>query len=177
MDKYKVIKNFLTKEEIGLLKIYCDISHRFNYTQFDQQQNNIGDTAFYADYLMESLMLNKKKIMEEHLKFKVLPTYSFWRMYTQGAELVKHKDRPSCEYSVTIQIGHDPKHKWSIFIEDKEITLDDGDAVIYKGCEVEHWREPYEGDWHAQVFLHYVKEDGPNKDWVMDKRSYWGTQK
>ena len=27
--------------------------------------------------------------------------------------------------------------------------------LIYKGCHVEHWREPFEGEICAQVFLHY----------------------
>ena len=35
-----------------------------------------------------------------------------------------------------------------------------GDMVIYKGCELEHWREPFEGNNHAQVFLHYNIKNG-----------------
>ena len=46
----------------------------------------------------------------------------------------------------------------------KKINLKPGDGVIYQGCEVEHWREPYEGDYHAQVFLHYVDANGKYAD-------------
>ena len=27
--------------------------------------------------------------------------------------------------------------------------------LIYKGCDVEHWRESFEGENCGQVFLHY----------------------
>jgi hypothetical protein len=49
--------------------------------------------------------------------------------------------------------------------------MDVGDAIIYKGQEKVHWREPYkEGKWQAQVFLHYVDANGPNAEWKYDKR-------
>jgi hypothetical protein len=30
-----------------------------------------------------------------------------------------------------------------------------GDMIIYQGCELEHWREKFEGENCGQVFLHY----------------------
>ena len=49
--------------------------------------------------------------------------------------------------------------------------LEEGDAVLYKGCEVDHWREPYtEGTKLAQVFLHYVDANGPYTEWKNDKK-------
>jgi len=40
---------------------------------------------------------------------------------------------------------------------------------------VEHWREEFKGDWHAQTFLHYVDKNGPNQQWARDKRILLGT--
>ena len=46
-----------------------------------------------------------------------------------------------------------------------------GDAVVFKGRELFHWREPYiEGAWQVQIFLHYVNADGPFKDLKYDGR-------
>ena len=45
--KYKLIKNFLTKEEIKLLTDYCRIKHRINFDSFDYQQNDNGDTFLF----------------------------------------------------------------------------------------------------------------------------------
>jgi hypothetical protein len=170
--KYKLIKNFLSEEEINLLKIYCRIKHRLNFDSFDTVQNNNGDTFYYGDAVMESLMISKLKLMEKETGLTLSPTYSFWRLYTMFADLKKHKDRPSCEISVTVMIGSDGT-KWPIFMEGNEIELQPGDAVVYSGCELEHWREEFKGDWHAQCFLHYVDANGPYKDFKIDKRNFF----
>ena len=39
--------------------------------------------------------------------------------------------------------------------------LEVGDMLVYSGCELEHWREPFEGDVCGQVFLHYNHVNGP----------------
>ena len=97
-------------------------------------------------------------------------------MYTQFADLMKHKDRESCEISVTIQIGSDGSD-WPIFIDGKPISLEQGDAAIYLGVELEHYRNELEGKWHAQTFLHYVDKNGPYADWYLDKRPILGADK
>ena len=173
VEKYIVVKNILTKEELDLLKSYSRIKHKINFDSFDFNQSDNFDTMFYGDPVMEALMLQKQKILETKTNLELLPTYAFWRMYTSFADLKKHKDRPSCEISVTIQLGSDGT-PWPIYMEDKSILLEDGDGVIYKGCEIEHSREEFQGDWHSQVFLHYVDKNGKNTEWVKDKRIYWG---
>ena len=110
--------------------------------------------------------------MEKVTGKKLLPTYSFWRMYTYNADLKKHKDRPSCEISATVNISNDGT-KWPIFMDNKPFNLEPGDAAIYLGCEIEHWREKFKGDYNAQVFLHYVDAFGKNTEYLMDKRINW----
>jgi hypothetical protein len=176
--KYKLIKNFLTIDEIKLFTNYCRIRHRINsdINNFDYQQNDNGDTYFYADPLMESLMINKLDLMQKETGLELLCTYAFWRMYTLNADLKKHKDRQACEISVTVMIGSDGT-KWPIYMDETEINMEPGDAAIYLGCEIEHWREEFKGDWHAQTFLHYVDKNGINKEWTKDKRLLYGSQK
>ena len=171
--KYKIIDNFLSKEEIDLLDKYTDMKHRTNIKNFDTVQSPVMDSRFYGDPLMDSLMLSKLNLMEKETGKKLLPTYAFWRMYTKFADLKKHKDRPACEISVTVNIGSDGT-AWPIYREGNKVELKSGDAVIYLGCELEHYREEFKGDWCAQVFLHYVDEKGKNSEWHMDKRMYWG---
>ena len=118
---------------------------------------------------MESLLLKKKKLMEKECKLSLLPTYSFWRMYTRFADLKKHTDRPSCEISATIQISSDGA-EWPVYMDGNKFILENGQALIYLGEEVEHWREEFKGDYHAQCFLHYVKSDGKYTDFKFDKR-------
>jgi len=173
--KYILIKNFLDEKQKNLLFHYCRIKHLNNTTSFDTVQNNNFDTHFHGDPLTDSLLLTKRKIIEKESGLELLPTYSFWRMYSYGSDLKKHTDRESCEISVTFNIAADVL--WPIYMGGKAVFLEPGDGVIYLGCEVEHWREPFEGDYSAQCFLHYVDKNGPNTEWYRDKRRYIGEPK
>mgnify|MGYP003629903339 FL=1 len=174
--KYKLIKNLISKQEVSLLSPYCEIKHRSNFEEFDTKQSNISDTGFYGDPIMDSLMLKYCKKISIITNKKILPTYSYWRMYTKGAVLKKHTDRSSCEISVTINIATDGT-KWPMFIEGNSVDLEPGDGAVYLGCELTHWREEFKGDYQAQAFLHYVDSSGKNKDYFMDKRELWGTKR
>jgi hypothetical protein len=173
--KYKIIKNFLTQEEIDIAKKYFIMKHRVNFTEFDESQmaTSTCDSYWYGDPFAESLLLTKLKKMQEECGLELNPTYAFARVYTYLATLNKHKDRPSCEISVTVMIGSSGE-KWPIYMDGKELNLNPGDAAIYLGCEVEHWREEFKGDWHSQVFLHYVDKNGPYASHIADGRSFWG---
>ena len=121
----------------------------------------IPDTySHYADIAMETLLENLKPLMEKESGLKLNETYSYARIYKKGDVLERHKDRYSCEVSTTLNIGGD---EWPIYLEPSgeegkegtKIILNQGDMLIYKGCDVEHWREAFEGENCGQVFLHY----------------------
>lgn len=90
----------------------------------------------------------------------------------------RHRDRPSCQYSVTICIQKD-KTSWPIYIENYQgkehcIDLEPGDMLIYHGDQLTHWREEYKEQKHIQAFLHYVDAHGQYKDYLYDKRPLLG---
>lgn len=125
------------------------------------------------DSLLEQLLPNVELVCGKNL----FPTYAYARLYSPDEKLDIHVDRPACEISATITLGFSGG-VWPIFMgnEDKsqcsEIKMNVGDAVVYKGTDVHHWRDAYkEGEWQAQVFLHYVDADGPNAEWKFDKRA------
>ena len=168
--KYKLVKNFLTKKELEIGSYYLHLKHKRNETEFDFDQSNNADPSFYGDCFIDTLMMKKLNLMEKETGLKLFPTYSFSRVYTYNAELKKHKDRPSCEVSVTVMWDSDGTD-WPIFIENNSFNMQPGDGVIYLGCEVEHWREHFTGDYHIQSFMHYVDKNGPYKDYKYDKRT------
>lgn len=143
------------------------------------QSRNQGDSQFVpgslgnlnSDLPFETLLKIQKLKVEELTGIELCPTYSFARLYTTGNELPKHKDRPACEISVTAKLGDTENYNWPIFIDGTKIELNVGDAVIYKGCEVMHWREKHEvpGYYLGQVFLHYVDKNGAYSDYRYDK--------
>jgi hypothetical protein len=133
------------------------------------------------DKLLEALV----PYFEEKSGLKLYPTYSYARLYNQqGEELKNHRDRPACEISASITLGFEG-NVWSIYMGDHEdktnslkIDMAIGDAVMYRGCDKYHWREAYvEGQWQAQVFLHYVDANGPHAEWKYDKRESLGISK
>lgn len=174
--KYKKIKNLLSQDEVSLLRSYTKIKHRTNKGNFDNKQNNNWDTSFYADPIMESLMLIKKKKIEEVTGLKLHCTYTFWRMYSYNADLKEHKDRPACEISCTVMIGSCGV-PWPIYMDGEPIDLEPGDGAVYLGREVKHWRKNFAGDWQSQVFMHYVDAQGPYRNEIVDGRCMFGTQK
>ena len=155
-----------------------------------------GTYSKYADWAMETLLLYMIPIMKAKTGLDLVPTYSYTRLYEKGNKLKRHRDRPSCEVSTTLHLGGD---EWPIFLdpsggkyiidEYKEIhkpgapkgikvDLKVGDMLIYAGCELEHWREPFEGKICSQVFLHYNHANGPYaKTNLYDKRPLLGVPK
>lgn len=93
----------------------------------------------------------------------VFPTYTYARIYKKGNVLEKHTDRPECEISLTIHLQGDKE--WPIYMEKPNgevvgVVLNQGDAVLYLGCDTPHWRNAYDGEEYGQVFLHYVLSNG-----------------
>lgn len=104
----------------------------------------------------------------------VLPTYTYARVYKNGATLEGHTDRSECEISLTINLDGD--EDWPIWIETPDgkevrVSLKPGDAMIYLGCTARHWREEYTGNWYTQCFLHYVRSRGDRALSVFDSQN------
>jgi hypothetical protein len=173
--KYKLIKNFFTNYEVDLCSDYMGLQHRTNNTKFDFNQSH-GDTAFYGDMLFDVLLMRKTKVLESEINIKLLPTYSFWRCYSYNSILKNHKDRPACEFSVSVHIDSSGE-RWPFIVDGKEFYLNQGDGLFYKGNEVFHSRPTFYGDFYLQTFLHYVNAEGEFADHIRDKRSYLGTPK
>jgi len=133
--------------------------------------------SHYSDLVMETLLMKLQNLMEKKTKLKLYPSYSYARIYKKGDELKRHKDRLSCEISTTLFLGGD---EWPIFLEPSgkinkkgiKINLKLGDMLVYKGCNLEHWREIFKGNECAQVFLHYNTKK--NKKNLFDNRPHLG---
>ena len=133
-----------------------------------------GTPVAYGDLVMEHLLERLRPHVEAASGRRLFPTYSYLRVYQHGNALKPHRDRPACEISVSLHIGQETPVPWPLWLEGVDgpqaVELQPGDAVLYRGTELEHWREPYTGIRAAQVFLHYVDQDGPLAEWKFDKR-------
>tara|TARA_R100001443_G_C3354906_1_gene177709 strand:- start:835 stop:1413 length:579 start_codon:yes stop_codon:yes gene_type:complete len=180
----QTINNFLNKEELELSQNYWLVKEN----TLKNCEQCPGSKSIYSDTLSETFLKTKQSLIENAIGEKLLPTYSFSRMYYQGGSLAKHSDRPACEISITLNILADKD--WKIWFHelDENNKIDSnkqptflitkpGDGAVYEGCAYEHWREPYEGNKCMQVFLHYVRANGRFKAFAMDGRKFFGQSK
>jgi len=194
-QKYQVIKHALPYELANFIFNYFLLKR--DAIKYMYQNNIIHDNGMlgtwsdqqvpntyshYSDMVMETLLVKMIPVMKQHTGLELIPTYSYVRAYKKGDILKRHKDRPSCEISCTVNLGGDP---WPIFIDGTgadnvvnerqnivkpnapagtKVLLEVGDMLVYSGCELEHWREPFDGNICGQVFLHYNHVNGPFAD-------------
>jgi len=190
--KYTIKKEAISKEMARFLYEYVSLKRKVARTMFDVKylspyteyfgvwnDQQVPETySHYSDIVMETLLEDLRSLMEKETGLVLLPTYSYFRIYKKGDILKKHKDRAACSVSTTMNLGGDP---WPIFINPNQnegvykdqdyvpskgsgvkVELEPGDMLIYSGCDLEHWREPFEGSNNAQVFLHYNNKSEPN---------------
>jgi len=163
---YKLIKNFISSEELKVYQKYCyNKLDEGNYSSMDDQ---CFSPCWRSDSLMNSLLETKLPLVEKESNLELLPTYAYWRYYVFGGTLKQHRDRPACEVSITTCIKkHD---NWPLIIEKESFELEEGDALLYAGCVQKHGRPGvYKGEGMAQVFMHYVNKKGPFTHHAYDK--------
>ena len=193
-NKYSILKKAISKELANFVYKYFQNKKNVARFLFDQKyispfteyfgiwnDEQVPNTySHYSDIAMETLLQEVKPVMEKHTGLKLSETYSYARIYKNGDVLARHKDRYSCEISTTLNLGGDP---WPIYLDPTgktgqagiKINLEPGDMLIYSGCDLEHWREPFEGKDCAQVFLHYNNLKGKDaKQNLYDKRPMLG---
>ena len=209
-NKYQVIRGAVSKEVADIAYKYLQVSAEADNWMLNNGITHAGNKlvgnfydpqvpnsyAKYSDRLMEILLVKTIDVMQKKTGLKLVPTYSYTRLYRTGNILNRHKDRPSCEISTTLCLGGD---HWPIYLDPTgqntvideykgiikpgapvgvEVNLKPGDMLIYSGCELEHWRKPFEGKLCGQVFLHYNHADGPfAKTNLYDKRPMLGIVK
>jgi len=195
-NKYTIIRNAIDKDLATFVANYflmkkqvfdtC-IKHRYIspyenmfgfYETKDEQVENTY--SCYSDIAMETLLLKCQPEMEKATGLKLYPAYSYARAYKKGDSLKRHTDRFSCEISTTMNLGGDD---WPIYLEPSgkkgkkgvRVDLKPGDMLVYRGCELEHWREKFKGKECVQVFLHYNDRKTLNaKDNMFDTRPHLG---
>jgi hypothetical protein len=155
---------FLLKEKVAL-RLMEDGYVPKDAVEWGMLNDGQVENAFsmYGDILGDRMLVDLLPMMEKKTKLKLVPTYSYTRVYQKGNELKKHTDRKSCHISTTLFLGGDP---WSFYYKnnkkDIEVKFKPGDMLIYNGTQFTHWRKPFKGKQCVQIFLHYnIKDKNP----------------
>lgn len=182
---YLIVRNLIDPKELccevpkerGQITYFGKLD-RFQHIPVEQQVEGSLARYYYPPY-KESYFKVKKRL-ETIIQSDLLPSYYYDRFYFEGQDLKKHVDRDACEISVSIHIQTNLKISWGFKLIDvngkeQEIFLNPGDGLIYKGCEICHWRDKipteYRKNWfgkkikkddifYHQIFMHYVLANG-----------------
>jgi hypothetical protein len=169
-NNYIVLRNFIPATQAEELSVIFEADAKLKGFSGDRQSPNSHSRYNYRHFV--HLLCSKTKELSDVYQGKLLPTYSYARIYLDGGTLVPHTDRKACEVSVTLCLQKNIN--WPIFIRKPDgsvvsFELEPGDALMYRGCVAEHWRDAYTGSKHTQVFLHYVDLEGPNMQHYFDR--------
>jgi hypothetical protein len=116
--------------------------------------------AITDDSTIDALLLELHSRIEEISGVRLVPSYSYARVYFRGDSMVRHRDRPGCEVSASIHLGRHSGDSSLWFAPNDRVEMEPGDGAVYMGCEAEHWRPPFNGNIMGQMFLHYVVTGG-----------------
>ena len=171
-QKYVVWRSCLPEPQLTLL--YRWACRRAEVGTMFLDDTAPGALSSAGDVFMDGLLMDLLPQAEDITQLKLFPTYSYFRVYHRGDVLAKHTDRQSCEISLSLCLGFEGERPWPLMVEGPQgITSADlapGDALLYRGIDCPHWRDTLEGERNAQVFLHYVDQNGPYAEFKYDKR-------
>jgi len=191
---YQLIEDIISQETADLLYNSFDINKKI--VEWDTQ-NNMADIPanYFSDKLVpshcfsvyghptfEALLQQLTPRVSQIVGHECVPSFAFTRMYYPGASMKIHQDRGSCEVSMTLTIKA-VGDIWPIWIRGLDniahsITIPECSAVLYQGCELDHWREEYigaEDNNQLNTFLFWVNPNGPNRKYAYDGRPMLGT--
>lgn len=175
-----LVKNLIDEQTIAVVSQYFENKiRRGEWKESFKDGDPTSRYAYYADPLVEVLLLASKESVEDATGKELIPTYSYSRIYQPGEKLSPHVDRPACEVSVTVNVAtkgeFSPVYTQYGQNDPEKHVLSPGDAVVYMGCDVMHWRQPLkDGQLNVQFMLHYVDKNGPNAAHAIDKRIAYG---
>jgi hypothetical protein len=171
-NNYVLIPGFISQEKAhSLAEKFQEHCKKFNFKDLTDPSLHVGSILNWLPFI--KLLVEKIPEVSNVVGESVLPTYTYARWQTTGQELSRHRDRPSCEISLSVNLKKDKD--WDIWVqkpngEEVSINLRPGDAVLYLACQADHWRKKFEGEEHVQLFLHYVRADGPKAWAFFDKK-------
>ena len=173
---YSVLRSVLSPREAELISSYALLQGV--YPDYYTAEPSTQSHGRYADAMGETLLIKLHSLMRQVAGAALEPCYSYLRIYRQGAVLHKHIDRASCEVSASMTLGFKALHQWPLWLEadgePRALELAPGDLLVYSGADLPHWRERFDGQHWVQLFLHYVRSDGPYANYRFDGRDQLG---
>jgi hypothetical protein len=175
-DGYAVIPGLVAPDRVAALRDHLMTRATAGTLRMGGDDQVPGTPSVYGDAQVDQLMGDIQPLIEAHTGLSLHPTYSYARIYKTGDALAAHRDRPACQVSISLNLGQEPDAPWALNIGESGFAalLHPGDVLLYKGMELTHWRDAYEGTRLFQAFIHYVDANGPHAGEKLDARAGLG---
>lgn len=182
---YTEAPEIITDETKRLIKCMYEMIVKNDYLGMEDGSFIKTSDGMHGLQISELLLLHLRDHYSEVLQKNLIPAYSYTRTYFKGSDLPRHSDRPSCQYSITLNIGSSSPESWPFWCKsnilnnakDTEIHNEMYVPIIYMGEKVDHWREKLKKKHSTHIFMHYVDGDDPNyKKWWYDGRKFVGVK-
>ena len=164
---YAVIKNLLLPGYHLQIRAYFDrMWDRLKLGDYQVKTRKV----VHNNALCRVLHFGMQPVVQAICPEPIKPSYCFLGLYLPDSVLKRHTDRPQCRWNVSLVLDSKPEvsreESWPIFMEggDKIVRSAHaaiGDAVMYRGIEVPHWREkmPAVFEYNNICFFHFVNTD------------------
>ena len=185
MKHSKKIKKFLSNEVADFIKVYwkSELARRTKSITLGQRAKkrispNGRKIVSQGDPMIEALGRSSNQRISRIVDTPVSLSYGEIIEYIAGYEFGWQKWRWECEYCALIhledekcQLGLTKKYETGNLDPDELVSLEYGDALIFKAAELFQGRLPLKKNM-LQVHLMYVPEGSLLDD--LDKRAVWG---
>jgi hypothetical protein len=167
-DGYVIARDLLLPIELAALRRYYTALHSAGLIPLGDRQSATR-YSIYNDPIGRFLHTRLTAAMSALVGRPVVPSFSYFFSYIEGASLEPHKDRPQAEFSISLQLDHTPtpaaETRWPLWFsfDDGRAAAADlriGDAVLYHGRAITHHRRALPAGQRSTVLvLEYVPHD------------------
>lgn len=164
-DGYVVLRGLVPPLFLASMRRYYRMLAKEGYLELDTTQVIGKRETLHDDRVLRYLHGQMAPVLCAVTGEAIKPSYSLVSRYFEGAVLKKHVDRPQCLWNVSLAIDADPETDaetaWPIYLRARNRTaavrLELGDALIYRGTDVPHWRKELgKGKSVTMGLLHFV---------------------
>jgi hypothetical protein len=158
-DGFGILKGFVPATFLGILQRYYKSLLSEGYLMLDDGQSY---RYYWHNEPIAAVLHHRASAIVARCVDAVKPSYAYSAIYKAGAALGRHTDREQCEYTVSVTFDTEPdSYIWPLYIVTRderpvEVALRPGDAVIFKGRVLPHFRERLGGCTVGVLLLHYV---------------------
>jgi hypothetical protein len=167
-DGYVIARDLLLPIELAALRRYYTALLAAGLVPLGDHQSATR-FSIYNDPIGRFLHTRLTGAMSAVVGQPVLPSFSYFFSYIEGASLERHKDRAQAEFSISLQLDHTPTPAaethwplWFSFDDGRRAAanLRIGDAVLYHGRAITHHRRTLPAGQRSTILvLEYVPHD------------------